>query len=556
MGHKLTLRQRLILLAALALLPALLIILYSQAAARALRLTEVETYAARMAEAVESEMVRGVTGAATLMIAIGEASGTSGVELCDDYLARVRAQIPSLLDVVLFEPSGVPSCRSGVSSTEDLIKEFADMGPRTLQERFALGLYTRTPEGAALPMGMAIADESGATTGHLVINVGLIELEQLVLGAGLPEGAAVTVADREGTVLFHLPPAGALTTGDSLPEDLRSLLASGEGGSTRLIRPTGERMIAGFRTLEQGLPVSILFEFPEAQALAPVNRSTLINALIAGAGALVAMLFALSIGRLFVREPVDRLMRTLSARRAGDESIRTGLHRDGSELGQIGREIDMLFDEIDERASLQRATEEQRDLMAREVQHRVKNLLAVIQAIARQTLARRDAPPQVSAFEKRIAAIIRAHSTLLSEARPTGGLAELIEGAVRPFVPEGDGRLCLEGPAIRVNPKAGLALALAFHELATNAAKYGSLGAPDGRVAVQWGTEGDQIVINWREEGGPPVQPPEHTGFGMMLIRRVLEGETRGRVTTDFGETGFAFRLRSSLNRVTEAPVG
>jgi two-component sensor histidine kinase len=553
LGHRFTLRQRLILLTMLALLPAFLIVLYQQVTARAQRLAEVEDYALGMTDAVESEFRRGLTAAAILMIAIGESLDWDDWDgaVCEERLTRLQTQLPTLSDLVVMDAAGGELCRWGALDESTVERIFGTLGPRVPEERFPIGGYIETGGRPALPVLTAFMQADGTVGGYILIAFTLEELDRVVEEQGLPAGSSLTVADREGMVLFRHPATEGREPGDLLPEGLRERLSVGEGGTLRVANDDGQRMVAGFRTSAEGLPVSILFRVPEAQALAPVRRATLVGAGIAGIGALAAVLFALAIGRAFIQRPVDRLLGALDARRAGDAGARVALQGDASEFGTIGRAVDALFDELDRREAAQREAEESRDLMAREIQHRVKNLLAVVQAIARQTLARnREAAPEVAAFGQRIDAIVRAHTTLLSPESQGGDLREVIAGALKPFLAEPERQLRLDGPPMRVSPKAGLALTLAFHELATNAAKHGALSVPEGRVAATWRAADGEFALDWREEGGPPAADPERTGFGTLLLRRVLEGETRGRVSTRFGAQGFAFDLRAPLDRL------
>ena len=105
----------------------------------------------------------------------------------------------------------------------------------------------------------------------------------------------------------------------------------------------------------------------------------------------------------------------------------------------------------------------------------------------------------------------------------------------------------MDGPDVKLSPQTAVSLALAIHELATNATKYGALSADTGRILVNWTAEDGTFVLTWREVGGPPVKPPEGEGFGMRLIRRSLAAELRGNVEVDFLETGVAYRIEGKL---------
>ncbi len=211
-----------------------------------------------------------------------------------------------------------------------------------------------------------------------------------------------------------------------------------------------------------------------------------------------------------------------------------------------GRPLRMIGANVDITARV-RAEEHQRLLMA-ELDHRVKNVLAAVQSVARQSL--RDADPEAAErFTGRLGAFARSHA-LLAEGRWRGAsLRRLIEGALSPYREEdGAGRVTVEGPEVEVGAKAAQTLSLAAHELVTNAAKHGALAAPGGRVAVGWELGGDgeerRLVLTWQETGGPPIAaPPVRRGFGTRLIRATVTYDLAGTVELDFRPDGLVATL-------------
>ncbi len=183
-------------------------------------------------------------------------------------------------------------------------------------------------------------------------------------------------------------------------------------------------------------------------------------------------------------------------------------------------------------------------LLARELDHRAKNLLAVVQSAIRLTPAE-DAPSFRRALEGRIGALARAHS-LLAEARWQGAeLRTLIEGELAPFL--ADQRVELRGEALTLPPAAAQPLAMAVHELGTNAMKHGALSVPDGRVAVAWDTaerDGvERLQLRWVERGGPPLAgPPARRGFGSRVLEAVLRGQLGGSVALGWDAAGLTCR--------------
>ena len=186
-----------------------------------------------------------------------------------------------------------------------------------------------------------------------------------------------------------------------------------------------------------------------------------------------------------------------------------------------------------------RAEEERRALLLAELNHRVKNTLATVQSVAAQT--GRNAPTQDAfqkSFEARLKALARSHDLLTRGGWEGALLSEVAEQTLRHYdgVP---GRVAVRGPSVRLGPHAVVTLNLAFHELATNAAKYGALSVPGGAVEVTWSPKhardgSPSIEIKWRERGGPPVHHPKHRGFGSRLLERGLAQEFGGTVRLDF----------------------
>jgi PAS domain S-box-containing protein len=174
--------------------------------------------------------------------------------------------------------------------------------------------------------------------------------------------------------------------------------------------------------------------------------------------------------------------------------------------------------------------EERQALLAREVDHRARNALALVQSIVRLTRAD-TIKSYIAAVDGRIGALSRAH-TLLAQSRWQGAdLARLADEELAPYRMADADRVSASGPDVSLEPRTAQTLALALHELSTNAAKYGALSAISGRVKLTWDLQPDQLVLHWVESGGPSTQPPASPGFGIRVIsasvERQLEGEAR-----------------------------
>jgi PAS domain S-box-containing protein len=198
-------------------------------------------------------------------------------------------------------------------------------------------------------------------------------------------------------------------------------------------------------------------------------------------------------------------------------------------------------------ALAQRRAEADQEVLNHELSHRLKNTLSMVQAIANQTLRPLTERGPVDAFEHRLQALSRAHDVLMQENWSAAPIRKAVLNVLQNF---GDGeRIAIAGPALQLGPRAILSLSLLLHELGTNAAKYGSLSNDSGRVTVDWRVDGDdqerELVIDWRESGGPPVHEPDRKGFGSKLIRMGLDGT--GQVALHYLSSGFTAEIRAPL---------
>lgn len=194
-----------------------------------------------------------------------------------------------------------------------------------------------------------------------------------------------------------------------------------------------------------------------------------------------------------------------------------------------------------------KVAEEHLALVVHELNHRVKNTLTIVQSIATNTL--RSQIPQeekLKLFEERLIALARTHDLLTKQGWEGANIRDIVELALAPYQQSGRQRFILCGPNIWVEAQASLSIAMALHELGTNASKYGSLSVDDGIVRITWVAEnkevGDDLEytarLEWREEKGPPVKKPSHKGFGSRLIQRSLANDPNGDVTIDYAPQG------------------
>jgi PAS domain S-box-containing protein len=264
------------------------------------------------------------------------------------------------------------------------------------------------------------------------------------------------------------------------------------------------------------------------------------------------------------RHRTERLnyMRNPETRSMGVDLPLWGKRHDGSEFPadimlkpvEIGRRRVVLavVRDITER----RRAEAHLQLLTREANHRVKNILSVVQAMAGQTKAN-SYEEFLSKFSERIQSLSASHGLLVRGAWKDVQLADLVRSQLGHF---GDlierRRIAASGPDLRITAAAAQTIGLALHELATNASKYGALSTNDGYVNIHWQAPGDIFKMIWIESKGPPVKPLRRHGFGTMVICEMVKQALDGEVRIDFERSGLAWRLTCPAANVLESHIG
>lgn len=194
------------------------------------------------------------------------------------------------------------------------------------------------------------------------------------------------------------------------------------------------------------------------------------------------------------------------------------------------------------------AADQRLQLLVNELNHRVKNSMAVVQGLARQSFAASRSLEQAREdFTGRLVAFAAAHDVITEQNWEGADLRQLVERTLAGLL--ANGRVVLEGPHVRISPKTALSLSLAPHELATNAFKYGALSNDEGRVRVSWTAAGAagaiRLHLTWTERGGPPVAEPERRGFGVRLLERALAVDLGGQVKLGFELAGLICEIEA-----------
>jgi two-component sensor histidine kinase len=444
------------------------------------------------------------------------------------YLAALRRHANQALGLVVFDPAGRPLVESDRPSPPEVEvgdreyfawhRDHADAGTR-----IAGPVRSRAGEGAAVFfLTRRWSGPDGSFQGVLAAGLRQDSLISQWNRAAPDQDALVALVREDGTVLAHRPAVDPEAF-PRLPETspLRDAIASGAEREIGAVVSSvdGRRRLSALRRLE-GLPVHIGYAVPEASILAPWRQRLALYGAFAVAVAAGLFLLAL-LARRRSRE-LDALAATLEQR-------------------------------VCERTAEIQAGESRLRFLAREVDHRAKNALAVVQATLRLT-PKGDVESYARAVEGRVSALARAQ-TLLAEDRWRGAaLRALLESELAAFVTPARGgtpRLRLAGPDVLLPPEAAQPLAMMVHELATNAVKHGALSTPEGRVEVGWtvGRDG-ALSLRWAESGGPAVEgPPSRRGFGSRVVESVVRNQLGGRLEMRWREHGLACDIAVPLSR-------
>lgn len=192
----------------------------------------------------------------------------------------------------------------------------------------------------------------------------------------------------------------------------------------------------------------------------------------------------------------------------------------------------------------------QQDLLIAELNHRVKNILALIRSLSRQAKASSASLESYAlALEQRISALASAHDLAVSGTMNGVSLRGILETELQPYMSEGDSQILISGETIGLRADVAPMIALVFHEMVTNAAKYGALSSPDGIVRVKWTVSDEGLSLSWKELNGPPVEPPKRHGFGQALISKAIPYEFDGTVDLQYDPAGVAMSF--SIPKVT-----
>ncbi|RYF93270.1 MAG: sensor histidine kinase [Caulobacteraceae bacterium] len=329
------------------------------------------------------------------------------------------------------------------------------------------------------------------------------------------------ILDREARLVARSQD-GARLRGRTASRDLRAAMARASEGVTLSHTLTGVPTLSGFsRSPNYGW--TFVVGVPRTEVYAAVTQSVI--GLSAATGLLLVLGVLLAIG---FSVQISRQVRSLAADAAliAENRIVETRPDDLTETAQVREALHQASLALRMREEEQTAAAARQEVMINELNHRVKNTLAMIQSLARQSFST-SSPAALETFTERLVALSRAHDLLTERTWLNADLCEIVERTLGPYGEQAR----FSGPPLSLTPNSAVTVSMILHELATNAAKYGALLTPDGVVEVMWTLDGGHsLTLIWRERGGPEVQPPERDGFGSRLITASVQHEFGGQV--------------------------
>lgn len=392
-----------------------------------------------------------------------------------------------------------------------------------------------------LPLPEELRDLGAA----LIITRNADELHGLITAQGLPSGWTAAVLDSDGRVVVSSD-REEWEYNESFDADLPPKFVAASGVA---YGPSGDSdSLIGYAH-PIGWPWTAVVWGPVAAAQAPFAATW--EMLILGGLILVTLAVATA---AFLARQLSGSIRGIAAM-----AERVGRGEEASPIDSRIREIDMVAKSLSTASFDRRQAEDRIRLVLRELAHRTKNLLTVIQAMVMQSARASGAPPGLQgAISDRIAALGRSIDLLTHERWSGAPIRSVVETHVGIFLGARE-QLQMTGDNVLLNPDAVQNLGLVFHELATNAVKYGALSSPRGRIAVAWQAdrasgERPALRLSWTETGGPPVSQPAARGFGTRIVESHAAASFSGRVSVDYRPEGLVWTLQAPLDRFVNDP--
>ncbi len=540
------LRVRLFLLVLIAVLPAIAIQIYTEIDLRRTREAEIHELARRQASMIATGVLDILDGSRQLLVALARLPEVQGLdpEECSEALGTMLAELPRYPPVGAIARAGRMVCSAvGTFADPPLMADRSYYRAALETNGFVVGEFSsgRATGIDALPVAQPI-HQAGQTVGVLVAGLNLHWLRDHLSERELPEDGVLTLVDRNGVVLARLPDAGESWVGRQLPEAHRPYIFGDRTTSAELTDLQGVERVFAYVPITfppSGLAVAVGLD--KRAALAPVETAMFRGFFLIFSGLGIGFVAAWLVGRHFVGRPVNALLEATRSWQRGDYAARAALPERTSEIGRLGH----AFDEMAERLQHQFR---QKDLLLREVNHRIMNslqLLSSVLALQRRRILDPEARDQFEQARRRIQSLALVHRRL--HRRDTtekvafsqfltdlcADVGRTLGSHERPLPVE------VVADPIEIDADKVIPLALIVYELLTNAFKYAPprTGARDLRVAAVQDPRG--VLVLTVSDNGPGLPPDfeEKAGLGVKLVQTLLL-QLHGTMETASGPDG------------------
>jgi two-component sensor histidine kinase len=512
-----------------------------------------EQRAMSVASAIASNIDRDLTSKITLLEALALSPSLASRDLAAFYQQAHDAVTNTGAHVLLTDATGQEIFHTRLpfgtplpaSRDLDGIRRVVETRQPHVSDLFHGPIFRRPVYNVKIPVL-----EDGAVRYVLIMAPEVEALTRIVQQQVLPEGWFGLVVDRNDVII-----ARSQSTQRPVGTKISAAVAAGTDGNQGIVFATGlsgqPSLFAYVRSQVSGWRVAV--RVPLEVMDAPLRRSWLS---LLGVGS-AALLFALALAYVFgkrLAKAIEAATEVAKRIKGGEaaEPITTSL-REANDVIEVLHQTSVGLNErtkaLQESERRTRDQNEHLEFTMRELLHRSKNLLAIIQAMARQSSrGAQNFEDFQSAFASRLRAISHSHDLLVARNWHGAAIEDLVQMQLAPFLPDGSQSVSVAGPHIVLTPKAAENIGLALHELATNSAKYGALSVPQGKVAIEWviksnGSGGSEFCISWREHGGPPVTCPEKQGFGHKVLMGVAPSALNAKVDLEFPAEGVVWTL-------------
>ncbi|MHA7773640.1 HWE histidine kinase domain-containing protein [Roseibium sp. M-1] len=425
---------------------------------------------------------------------------------------------------------------SGTTSDMDSFRTALETGLTVVSNVF----FGRTSEKFVFNVVKPLPVSQATNARGVIITKNASEIDEALGSQDIPEGWNVAVVDAQGVIVAafgnpDLVPGSPLGVVSKIPKnEISGVFRDEDSGD---LFGFAKVSTSGWAALKWG----------PMQSVRPSLLQNWLFLLTSGA-VLLALLIAVS---LFVAEALSSAISKLA-----NMAAHVGNGEVVSPSRSPIREIDAVAIALSN-ASFERSEAEQRTrVVMGELAHRTKNLMAVLLSMIRQTARHQtDTEAMATVLGNRVMALGASLDLLTRDAVGRVSLRELVSRQLETFS-VGLGNVAIEGDPIDISGDFAQQLGMALHEMATNATKYGALSRREGRISISWNTERPDdaetavLKLNWKETGGPPVSPPQSTGFGQVILKDHIQSVTKGTVQVDYHPTGFEWTLCAPLSSV------